>query len=276
MADEEQLKIFEVWQKYKNDEEYRKQKEDNYINNPTSLNLYEIYVLEELVRFGNKNYYNDIIKTKQNDNQNIYLEYEMLIKMCNNNQQFLDDEIKKLESKSLFLSSMEIYVLKNFYKDEIEKSKKSNYKYDAFVELKYGIDKEIKNTVYNILVGNIVYEYFNDNTKMKTDKKLSEIKLRQKEPGMIASEDKPYIIEKIKSSIFDDYDKFEEKANSMFTLVKYSLYTGKKEAAFKPFIKQRTNIKNTEVGLEDEFEIADFFGVFDGFDDPFGFFKKKK
>ncbi len=80
MADEEQLKIFEVWQKYKNDEEYRKQKEDNYINNPTSLNLYEIYVLEELVRFGNKNYYNDIIKTKQNDNQNIYLEYEMLIK----------------------------------------------------------------------------------------------------------------------------------------------------------------------------------------------------
>jgi len=57
MADEEQLKIFEIWQKYKNDEEYRKQKEDNYINNPTSLNLYEIYVLEELVRFGNKNYY---------------------------------------------------------------------------------------------------------------------------------------------------------------------------------------------------------------------------
>lgn len=274
--DEEQLKIYEIWQRYKNEEPFQKEIENNYLNNPTRLNLFEFYVLEELVRFGNKNYYNDIMKTRQSNDQNIYLEYEMLINMCNSNPQFLKEEVNKLQEKSLFLSEMEVYVLKTFYKKEIDDNFRSGLKYDEFVKLRYGLDSEIRSTISNILVGNIVYELFNDEEQLKKDKKLEKIKLRQKEPGMIADIDKPYIIEKVKLSIFDDYDKFEERVDSMFTFIKYGLSTGKKENAFSPFIKQRTNIRNEDVGLEPKYDFSDFFGIFDDIEDPFGLFKKKK
>ncbi|MBP3765851.1 MAG: hypothetical protein J6G98_01545 [Bacilli bacterium] len=245
----QQQKIYEILQKYNNDDEYRQEIESNYYNDIISLSIYEIYVLEELVRYGSKNYYNALLNAKQSDKQNIFDEYDILLKLYKNNEQFFDNDYQKYTQNDEQLSEIQKFVI-TLMKNTKKEKNRENYEYDEFVPMKYNSDREIKDTLLNILLGNFIGDLFNNDEILKLYPNLIDIKSHQKQPGMIATCDKDVLITLIQNNI-PDVTLLETKVDEMYAKVKIDLlFKNSGEKSFEQFIVQRTNISNDEVGFD--------------------------
>ena len=62
-TDNQQKEIYEFITKYNKDDNYKKEINDLYENNTYKLSILQIYALEEVLRFGTKNIFNEFLKT---------------------------------------------------------------------------------------------------------------------------------------------------------------------------------------------------------------------
>lgn len=148
------------------------------------------------------------------------------------------EEILRVGNKSYFIKFVnrlkEKYNKEEITVDIIVK----NYGYDNKNKILTQTENEIKNTLTNILFGELIFDIL--------DKvKFQEIKFRQKEPGVIANIDKEIIINELQRGFKYNFDKVSTIVEDMYYfLIKHG---GIDSSYFKKYLKYNTNISSKEI-----------------------------
>ena len=179
------------------DAKLRERRLEIYNNEPDNLNPLEMYVIEEILRLGNKNYFNELINSQNVDNDYIE-EYNNFMNKCKTNFDYLLLKVNDYFHKNNDLTQVEklyIYlVLKNKNKKEIIE-KRSKYQYDDLYELNYSTDEDIKYAILNTAVSAGVNAMMRRNSAS-----IEGIKQRQLSKGVFSNIDKQYLIDLINSN----------------------------------------------------------------------------
>lgn len=232
--------------KYNKDTQFKNSKENSYNVDTSSLNILEVYALEEVLRFGNKGIYKEFLSILKSDN--LSQEVTNLIsyvKLFNN-----DPEFKSISMMLYFnflnnINSFERFALSNFCikKYEIERFSIVEDKYDPLNKLKCRTLDELETTIDNLLLGDQIFT-------LLTYPKYSDIKSRLKDGNMISSNDKNTVIEAV-----IDYRRNMDKKERDYSLRKRLLMKeyiinelkyGMNDP-FYPFKMYNTNISIDEV-----------------------------
>lgn len=246
---EKQSKIIQDFiMKYNLEEEYKNSVQKLYDEEPYKLSILYIYVLEEILRYGNKSLFNSFKKSKGSYTiEQAVIEYDGFIELLNNDENFKSYKREQLISSPETLSEIEKFALRlmNIQKNNKENVQTKNdveLEYDDFNPIIYSTDAQIRKTLENLLLGKFIHEML-DLPAMK------EIKERQKEKGRIANIDKPIIIEKVRSMFSSEkgMQQFELAIDKMYIKVKPSILLGKKEAAFGEYLEFNTNVNVSEI-----------------------------
>ena len=240
--------VQEFIMKYNLEEEYKNNVEKLYDEEPYKLSMLNIYVLEEILRYGNKSLFNSFKKSKGSYTiEQAVIEYDGFIELLNNDENFKSYKREQLISSPETLSEIEKFALslmnvqKN-NKENVQAKNDDELEYDEFNPIIYSTDAQIRKTLENLLLGKFIHEML-DLPAMK------EIKERQKEKGRIANIDKPIIIEKVRSMFSSEkgMQQFELAIDQMYIKVKPSILLGKKEAAFGEYLEFNTNVNVSEI-----------------------------
>lgn len=246
---EKQSKIIQEFIiKYNSEEEYKNNVQKLYDEKPYKLPMLNIYVLEEILRYGNKSLFNSFKKSKGSYTiEQAVIEYDGFIELLNNDENFKTYKREQLISSPETLSEIEKFALSlmNIQKNNKENVQTKNddeLEYDDFNPIIYSTDAQIRKTLENLLLGKFIH-------KMLDLPEMKEIKERQKEKGRIANIDKPIVIEKVCSmfSSEKEIEKFDEAVNNMYVKVKMGILLDKKEAAFGEYLEFNTNINVSEI-----------------------------
>ncbi len=246
---EKQSKIIQDFiMKYNLEEEYKNSVQKLYDEEPYKLSILYIYVLEEILRYGNKSLFNSFKKSKGSYTiEQAVIEYDRFIELLNNDENFKSYKREQLISSPETLSEIEKFALSlmNIQKNNKENVQTKNdveLEYDDFNPIIYSTDAQIRKTLENLLLGKFIHEML-DLPAMK------EIKERQKEKGRIANIDKPIIIEKVRSMFSSEkgMQQFELAIDKMYIKVKPSILLGKKEASFDEYLEYNTNVNVSEI-----------------------------
>lgn len=246
---EKQSKIIQEFIiKYNSEEEYKNNVQKLYDEKPYKLPMLNIYVLEEILRYGNKSLFNSFKKSKGSYTiEQAVIEYDGFIELLNNDENFKTYKREQLISSPETLSEIEKFALSlmNIQKNNKENVQTKNddeLEYDDFNPIIYSTDAQIRKTLENLLLGKFIH-------KMLDLPEMKEIKERQKEKGRIANIDKPIVIEKVRSmfSSEKEIEKFDEAVNNMYVKVKMGILLDKKEAAFGEYLEFNTNINVSEI-----------------------------
>ena len=246
---EKQSKIIQDFiMKYNLEEEYKNSVQKLYDEEPYKLSILYIYVLEEILRYGNKSLFNSFKKSKGSYTiEQAVIEYDRFIELLNNDENFKSYKREQLISSPETLSEIEKFALSlmNAQKNNKENVQTKNdveLEYDDFNPIIYSTDAQIRKTLENLLLGKFIHEML-DLPAMK------EIKERQKEKGRIANIDKPIIIEKVRSMFSSEkgMQQFELAIDKMYIKVKPSILLGKKEASFDEYLEYNTNVNVSEI-----------------------------
>ena len=246
---EKQSKIIQDFiMKYNLEEEYKNSVQKLYDEEPYKLSILYIYVLEEILRYGNKSLFNSFKKSKGSYTiEQAVIEYDRFIELLNNDENFKSYKREQLISSPETLSEIEKFALSlmNIQKNNKENVQTKNdveLEYDDFNPIIYSTDAQIRKTLENLLLGKFIHEML-DLPAMK------EIKERQKEKGRIANIDKQIIIEKVRSMFSSEkgMQQFELAIDKMYIKVKPSILLGKKEASFDEYLEYNTNVNVSEI-----------------------------
>lgn len=144
------------------------------------------------------------------------------------------------------LSSIEIFVF-NLIDSREEKQQGSEkntdeLEYDQLNRILCATDKEVRETLESLFLGELIHEVL-ELPAMK------DIKSRQKENGLIANIDKPFIIDKIRGIVLlQDYmSRFKQVIDNRYIEVKMGLLLGEGEEVFEQYLQYNTNISSYEV-----------------------------
>lgn len=143
-------------------------------------------------------------------------------------------------------------------KGQIHEEVADELEYDPYNPILYSTDKQIRETLENLFFGEFIHQIL-ELPAMKP------IRDRQKEDGRIANIDKPFIIEKIQTIIFEQnsLSQLKKIIDSRFVRVKMDLLLGKGELAFEQYLKFNTNISSNEIlGIEKDYSRADMYNFF--------------
>lgn len=234
--------------KYNQEEEYKNNVQKLYDEEPYKLSMLNIYVLEEILRYGNKSIFSSFKKSKGSYTiEQAVIEYDRFIELLNNDENFKLYKSEQLTSSPETLSEIEKFALslmnvqKN-NKENVQTKNDDELEYDDFNPIIYSTDAQIRKTLENLLLGKFIH-------KMLDLPAMKEIKNRQKEKGRIANIDKPIVIEKVRSMFSSEKEigKFEEAVDNMYVKVKMSILLDKKEAAFGEYLEFNTNVNVSEI-----------------------------
>ena len=246
---EKQSKIIQEFiMKYNSEEEYKNSVQKLYDEEPYKLPMLNIYVLEEILRYGNKSLFNSFKESKGTYTiEQAVIEYDGFIELLNNDENFKSYKREQLISSPETLSEIEKFALSlmNIQKNNKENVQTKNddeLEYDDFNPIIYSTDAQIRKTLENLLLGKFIH-------KMLDLPAMKEIKERQKGKGRIANIDKPIVIEKVRSmfSSEKEIEKFEEAVNNMYVKGKMGILLGKKEASFDEYLEYNTNVNVSEI-----------------------------
>ena len=208
---EEEDKIGLIMIMYKENDTLRKNLEDKYDNNPSMLNPYEIYVLEVVYRYGNNNYFEQLIKLGNINEVGSII--KMFMDNCKNIPNFELEKVKDYYNNYDNLNDVEKFCIKLILKNSDKKrilENKMKYTYDDYVEIKLDTDENIRKAIVHMFFVKALSEFI----KNKVDKELyNEIINRQIKPGMFASVDKYFLsawlgdIKEIGEAIIDAAEK---------------------------------------------------------------------
>jgi len=234
--------------KYNSEEEYKNGVQKLYDEEPYKLSILQIYVLEEILRYGNKClFYSFKEKKGKYTIEQAVIEYDGFIKLLNTDENFKLYKTEQLISSPESLSEIERFALSLMntqQKDKENEQPKNNDKleYDELNPIVYSTDAQIRKTLENLLLGKFIHQMLELPT-------MSEIKKRQKEKGIIANVDKPIVIEKVRSMFSSEKEmlQFEQAINNMYVKVKMNVLLGKGESAFEEYLMYNTNISVSDI-----------------------------
>lgn len=240
--------IYEFIIKYNTEEEFKNTIQNLYDNEISKLSILEIYALEEVLRYGNKQIFNKFSTTKGTyTNEKAIDLFDKFIKLINEDQNFRQYKIEQLKNSPETLSAMELLAFNLISNTQSKKQKMhdkmtEDLEYDPLNPILYSTDKQIKQTIENLLFGEFIHQ-------MLELPNMKPIKVRQKENGRIANIDKPFIIEQIQKVVSSEFsmEQFEKVVNHRYVKIKMDLLKGKGEKAFEQYIKYNTNISSIEI-----------------------------
>lgn len=244
---EEQTKVvYEFVMNYTANDEFKRNVEEKYNNEVEKLSILEIYALEEVLRCGTRNLFNQLIKTKGSYSEEETLDlYDSLMILLKEDESFRNYKLMQFKEAKETLSAMEIIAINLIYKEakqdeSMEKESTIELEYDNLNPIRFGTDRQIRETIENLLFGQFIL-------KSLELPAMSEIKGRQKEKGLIANSDKPIIIEEIRKLLAADPKLYENAVNNHFVKIKFQVLLGNKEAAFGELLDYNTNISADEI-----------------------------
>ena len=205
--------IFQIMNIFK-DEKFLEKRIQVYNTKPNMLNPLEIYIIEEIYRLGNNNYFNKLMKIKSKD---IVEEYNTFMDKCRKNFDYKLYKTKEFFKKNNDLTDLEKFCISLIWKNKEEKEeldKRMKYQYDEVFELKYSTDEEIRETMENVAVSVGI------NAILRIDGTITKgIKERQLGKGVFADIDKKYLIDLIRENP-DNKRSIEELVNRSFPIAK--------------------------------------------------------
>lgn len=249
MIDEnDKVIIGEIIKLYNENSKYKERMNKIYDSNPIKLRLQELYALEEILRYGNKSYYSRLTSLGENKEE-ILKEYTKFITDCNNDKKFLISKMRDYKNNRRKLRSVEIFAISLMLVNEEVKHdyKYVDYDYDDYADLKYKSDSEIRESVSNVFFADLIYKLLNEAKDPIIRSELQPIIDHQKSPGLIASVDKPKMLEFLRECISYDYKGVINGIDIMFNQAKFYLSAGFGEKSFDFFSKHRSNITVKEV-----------------------------
>lgn len=231
---------------YTNNPQFKKQVQELYQTSPEKLSFLEIYAIEDILRFGTHSIYQNFMKTiGENADSKDINELNYFLKIFQENKEFQKYKLQQFQENKDSLSKIELYALTIILK--AKKDSKQTHQdftnqmdYDPLFPIRYQTDDEIKITLTDLLIGELIHE-------LLELPEMNPIKVRQREPGMIASIDKPTIMEHVLVAIEDTSAQTESVIMNRFIKAKLNVLLGKREQAFEPYLKYRTNISSKEL-----------------------------
>lgn len=239
--------IYDFVINYNLDENFKKTNEELYDTTPEKMPILHIYALEEVLRYGNKELYNKFNKSKgeTQDDQAVDL-YDGFIQLLINDPNFKHYKLEQLKNNPETLSTIELFALNLTSVPESDKKDKkveeNKLEYSPICPILFSTDKQIRETLENLFFGELIHKFL-ENPSMQR------IKERQKEIGVIANSDKPFIIEKIREilSTQNGMEQFRQIIDNRYVKVKMDVLLGKGEEAFSQFKQFSTNISANEI-----------------------------
>lgn len=171
--------------------------------------------------------------------------------------------MEQLKKSPETLSAIEMFAFQlisstKSQKEQIHEEVTDELEYDPLTPILYSNDKQIRETLENLLFGEFVHH-------MLELPAMKPVKARQKEFGMIANIDKPLIIEKIREVFLsqDSMSQFKQTIDNRYVKVKMALLLGKGEEAFEQYLKYNTNISSYEIlGIKKNNITEDMYNYF--------------
>lgn len=248
MNENDKKTLGEIIKLYNENTKFKEYICERYDTNPASLRVLELYVLEEIVRYGNKDYYNKIASLNPNSEKALK-DYSDFIDKCKNDKEFETLKMRIYKNNRENLNPVEVFAISMILKD---KDREKEYKYidfdyDDYPDIKYGNDKEIRETVSNIYFAILIYRLLNECKDPIILKELKPVIEHQKEPGLIASSDKPLLLNFLRECISDNYEIIGNHIDEMYNQVKSFLMFGFKENSFKLLSNRKSNVTAREI-----------------------------
>lgn len=264
--------IYDFIIKYNSDEEFKTNVQNLYDNEISKLSILNIYTLEEILRYGNKGIFNKFLETKGEYTEELAIEmFDGFINLLNEDSNFKQYKMDQLKNFPDTLSAMEMFafgLMNNFEEkkeeipeeepEQIREDEPKELEYDSFNSILYATDDQIRETLENLFFGEFIHQ-------MLEVPGMEPIKARQKQPGMIANIDKPFIIKKIRDVAFtrDSLSQFKQIIDNRYVRVKMDILFGKGEQAFEEYLKYNTNINSNEIfGLKKDNSVEDIYDYF--------------
>lgn len=240
--------IYEFIVKYNSDEEFKNNVQNLYDNEIYKLSILNIYALEEVLRYGTKGIFNKFLGTKGTYTEEKAVElFDGFIKLLNEDSNFKEYKMQQLKTSPVTLSTMEMFAFELIgssqdTKEQMHEEMTDELEYDSFNPILYSTDKQIRETLENLFFGEFIHQ-------MLELPDMKPIKVRQKQNGMIANIDKPFIIEKIKGVVLNQgsMSQFKKAIDNRYLKVKMDILLGKGEKAFEQYLKYNTNISSYEI-----------------------------
>ena len=205
------------------DEKLKKLLESRYDSNPRILSVYEIYVLEEVFRYGNNGYYNSLIK--HGNIKEVAHNYKIFMQNCEDMPELLFLKVKDYYRNSNSLDEFEKTCIKIILKDRDLKKELDNkmmYTYDDYVEIKLDTDDHIKEAIMNGLMMETLFTFIKNRIDKDTYDNMIK---RQLKPGMFANVDKDYLINMLRD-VPEVGEVIVETTNRLFNDIKADVENG--------------------------------------------------
>lgn len=247
-------KISECFNNFNSDNNYKEQvlklyNEEKFNN----ISIYDIYVIEELSRTGNKNILQKLISYNPNT-RHILKQTDDFIKTFMNDNNFQYYKSEQFQNNDAALSNFEKYIMEKLLKikkNEYSEEKQNNEYVEAFVysdedydemnPLDYSNDYAIKRTVRNLLFGKFIHLLLNY-------PQMSGIASRQKMRGQIHKMDKDNIIDHILRQFTPQLeDQFNAEVDRIYAQFKIAKLFKTNNDTVNEYEQYNTNISETEI-----------------------------
>ncbi len=189
--DKQTTTINEFIMKYNSDEKFRNHVQKLYNDETYKLSILEIYTLEEVLRYGTKEIFNQFLKSKgmYKDEQAIN-SFDNFMQLLNQDEEFKQYKIHQFKYFPKTLSAIETFAFtlineSKSIKQNLHKQMTDSLEYDPFVPILYSTDNEIRETTENLFFGELIHQ-------MIELPGMESVKARQKVNGQVSSIDKPH------------------------------------------------------------------------------------
>lgn len=241
---------------YNTNEEYRLEVQEEYDKEARELSILYIYALEEVLRYGSSGFYQKFLEAKGDmEEAEAAKTFDQFIDLLASDDAFMQYKREQLLSSPETLSPIEVLALeivtlperqeenkKEEADEEYQEAESETLHYDPLNPIKSATDDQIRETLENLLFGEYIMRVLNTPI-------MADIKGRCN-GGQIASQDKQYIIEKIR--VYTSNDEFplqlKTQVDNRYVRVKMNLLLGKsQEEAFAEYLPYNTNISSREI-----------------------------
>lgn len=241
---------------YNTNEEYRLEVQEEYDKEARELSILYIYALEEVLRYGSSGFYQKFLEAKGDmEEAEAAKTFDQFIDLLASDDAFMQYKREQLLSSPETLSPIEVLALeivtlperqeenkKEEAEEEYQEAESETLHYDPLNPIKSATDDQIRETLENLLFGEYIMRVLNTPI-------MADIKGRCN-GGQIASQDKQYIIEKIR--VYTSNDEFslqlKTQVDNRYVRVKMNLLLGKsQEEAFAEYLPYNTNISSSEI-----------------------------
>jgi len=242
---EQAQEVNEFILKYNADKKFKEETEEEYNNNPEQLSILVIYALEEILRFGDKGIYKKFLIEMEGINEEKAIDqYKSFLKLYKTDENFRYYKSLQLKERPETLSKIENFAFSMIIKNQIDPKKlheelTDQLEYSSLNPIKNGNDDEIKETLTNLIFGELILEIL-ELPEMKP------IKVRQKQIGMVADIDKPTVIDAVQKAISGSEDKLVQAVETLFIATKFNILIDQTNP-FKEYLKFNTNISAREI-----------------------------